>query len=186
MSELWFTILGIFAVLLSLSFHRSLWVALKADEKRAQSTLSGIYCLLCCSVLAFALSGLVSGRIGVADLNTLSPQSIALMIAGTGLLGIRFCSAVQMDLGTFVCSGVLIAGLILSFTSGIVIWSVASLLTIAYSAFIFSSLRNIAAAAPAHLDANGKIAGSSSSLDEAYSHSRRSTCGPGTLKDYPC
>jgi cytochrome bd-type quinol oxidase subunit 2 len=172
MSKPWFTILGILAVLLSLCLHRSLWVALKADGGRARSAASRFYWLLCCSVLAFAVSGLISGPIGAVDLNTLPPQSIGLMIAGAGLLGIRFCSAARMDLGAFVSSGVLIAGLLLSFASGFALWIVASLLTIVYSARIFSSLRNIAGGVAEHLDSNAKFAGSSSSLDEAYIHSR--------------
>jgi len=172
MSKLWFTMPGILAVLLSLYLHRSLWMALKTDGEGARSAVSRIYWLLCCTVLAFAVSGLVSAPIGVMDLETLPPQSIPLMIAGTGLLGIRFCTAARMDLGAFVSSGVLIAGLILSFASGIVLWSVASLLTIVYSAWIFSSLRGISGDGQAHLDSDGKISGRSSSLDEAYSHSR--------------
>ena len=173
MSMFWHLALTGVSVLLALYVHRSLWKGVRARDGRAVEVPPTAFWSLSVSLLGIAVSGFLSLPAGALNLNTLPDHSVALLIAASGLLGVRFCMRAGMDACAFLASAVLLAGLLLGLSTGWLWASVVAVVSGLYLLRITVSLTQIVLDNTAALSpANGKIAGNANSRDEAYSHSR--------------
>jgi cytochrome d ubiquinol oxidase subunit II len=118
----WYTVLTGVAALLVLTMHGALWVVLRTTgdlERRARAIAGVAYwavwaVTIAISAASFAVQPLLKQNFAARPWQWVFP-----ILAGAGLLGVRFCAAPALNLWAFLCSCVFITGLLLSATFGL-------------------------------------------------------------------
>jgi hypothetical protein len=170
MSRFWHLAITALTLVLAVYLHRAAWRLLRTGDR---SRILPAFWALCAALFALGVSGFAAIPATALGLDALPEHSVALVIAATGLLGIRLCLLAGIDAGAVLSSGMVLSGLVFGLYSGPLWLGAAAILSVAYFALLCTLVNRTVVDETGLFENKGvNIAGKALSLDEAHPHSR--------------